>query len=269
MNHTPLVLVGLFIYTNLLFAQPVQTAGDVFKLGVVAYQQSNYDESYKYLGQAINMDPNKYYFYYNRGMTLVAMGRSQEAMADFKKSVTLKSSAEAFYQLGLIAYQQGNLPEAKNEFENAQQLKPDMASANFYLGLIYFRDKNYAEAYTYFANCAAYNYANAEVNYYKGYCEAEQGLHDKAMKSLLFATAANSKDWKYYFKMYEAYNLLSENQLALNNISMVIELGRRKPEYYMDRATLYTATGQQALAEEDMGVANTLKAPVLTEDDHK
>jgi tetratricopeptide (TPR) repeat protein len=261
------IFIWLFFWAAMLFSQPAQTPNDVFKSGIAAYQQNDYDLSYKLLSQAIGMDPNRNYFYYNRGLTAKAMGNNAQAAADFRKSLDLKTTAEAYYQLGLLAYQHKDMAEAKLEFENARALREDMADMNFFLGLIYVKDKQFDEGYRCFQACTDNNKNNAEAYYYRGYCAAEMGMHDQAIQSLKFATVYNGKDYRYYMKMFEVYKALNDNQNALNNISMVIELGERKPDYLLKRAELYKLTGQDFLAEEDTKAASQLSESAAVEED--
>jgi tetratricopeptide (TPR) repeat protein len=213
------------------------------------------------------MDPNRNYFYYNRGLTAKAMGNNAQAATDFKKSLDLKTTAEAYYQLGLLAYQRKDMAEAKTEFENARMLRSDMTDMNFFLGLIYFKDKQYEEGYKCFQSCTDNNKNNAEAYYYRGFCAAELGMRDEAVQSLKYAIVYNGKEYRYFLKMFEVYKTLGDNQNALNNITMVIELGERKPENYLKRAELYKLTGQDFLAEEDNKTAAQLSTSAAVEED--
>lgn len=253
------VFIWLFFWAALLFSQPAQTANEVFKEGVAAYVHNDYDLSYKLLSQAISMDPSRSYFYYNRGMTAKAMGNNAQAAADFRKSVDMNATAEAYYQIGLLAYEQKNLGQAQAAFESAKLIKDDMPDLNFYLGMVYFKNKDYEDGYKCFQACTNNNKNNAEAYYYSGYCAAELGMHDEAIKDLKFATVYNNKDYRYYIKIFEVYKALGDHQNALNYISMVIELGERKPAYYTARAGEYKAIGKDFLADEDIKTASQLQ----------
>jgi regulator of sirC expression with transglutaminase-like and TPR domain len=73
------------------------------------------------------------------------------------------------------------------------------------------------------------------------------------------ATITQSMDWKYYYKMYDLFVAMNDTQRALNNISMVIDLGERRREYYQQRAVLYNQMGDNYRAKQDMIAAEQLK----------
>ncbi|HWB62015.1 MAG TPA: tetratricopeptide repeat protein, partial [Chitinophagales bacterium] len=246
------ILIWLLFWTAMLFSQSGPTPTETFKDGYSAFQQGDYQNAIKNYTDAIHMDPNRQYFYYNRAMAYVAQGNPELAVLDFRHANDLKPTAEAYGQLGLIEYHKGNLKEAQADFENARSLKEDIGEMNFYLGLIYFKNESFEDGLKCFTAYTDVYKTNPEAYYYRGFCEAKLGQYEQALVSLKFATVYKLGDWRYYMKMYDVYTALHDDQRALNNISMVIELGQRKPEFYSIRAKLYHAVGEETLAEEDL-----------------
>jgi hypothetical protein len=48
-----------------------------------------------------------------------------------------------------------------------------------------------------------------------------------------------NSDWKLYYEMYEIYLAMNDKENAHYSLSMVIELGEKKPEHYEERARLF------------------------------
>ena len=149
------------------------TPNELFKLGFSAFQQGNYDLALRNYNLAIGMDPARNYFYYNRGLAYKALGNNDNAIKDFKLANEFKPTAEAFYQVGLIKYQTGDLEGARNEFESAKLIREDLENMNFYLGMIYFRNNRYEEATKCFYDFTNHVKTNADAYYYRGLSEAK------------------------------------------------------------------------------------------------
>jgi len=233
---------------------------ELFKIGFAAFQQGNHSFAIKNFNLAIDADPSRNYFYYNRGLAYKASNMSEKAMQDFQSSIDLKPTAEAYYQLGLIKYEKGDMPGASVEFENAKAIRIDVDKMNFYLGMIYFKASRYDEAQKSFADYTTYVKTSPDAYYYRGLCEAKLGRYEQAITSMKFAMMYKNNDWKLYYKMYELYLALNDKENAMYNISMVIETGMKKPEHFEERARLYKDLGNLFKYEEDMETSRTLKS---------
>jgi tetratricopeptide (TPR) repeat protein len=184
-------------------------------------------------------------------MAYAALNHPEKALSDFKKSNQLVTTAEACYQIGAINYKIGEMETAKAALEKARLIRDDLENMNFYLGMIYFKEKRYEDSYKCFHDYTDHNRNNPEAFYYQAYSEAKLGKNNEASLSLRMATIYQSKDWKYYYKMYDLYMAMGDKPNALNNISMVIDLGEHKREYYQQRSQLYAEAGDSYRAKED------------------
>lgn len=236
-----------------------KTPNELFKLGFAAYQQGNYDLAIRNYNIAIGLDASRNYFYYNRGLAYKAMNSNDAAIKDFKLSNEFKPTAEAYYQIGLIKYQGGDLAGAREEFESAKLIRDDLENMNFYLGMIYFRNNRYEEATKCFYDFTAHVKTNADAYYYRGLAEAKTAHYAESIVSFKFAMMYKNNDWKLFYKMYEIYLAMNDKANALYSISMVIELGEKKPEYYEERARLYMDTGDTYRYEADIKSAKELR----------
>jgi hypothetical protein len=68
----------------------------------------------------------------NRGLTLKAMGRLDEARASIEKALSLDpNNVEAIANRGNVFYEQGRLDEALADYDRALKVRPDFAEANY------------------------------------------------------------------------------------------------------------------------------------------
>ncbi|MBL7779451.1 MAG: tetratricopeptide repeat protein [Chitinophagales bacterium] len=241
-------------------AQTASTSpNEVFKIAYSAYQMGNYELALKNYNLAITIDPSRNYFYYNRGLTFKALGNIGRALADFRMSTEFKPTAEAFYQIGLMSYEKNDLDAALAEFEKARELKEDLERMNFYMGMIYYRNNRFEDAAKCFYTYTQHVKNFPDAYYYRGLCEAKVGKYAEAITSFKFAMMYKNNDWKLYYKMYEIYLAMNDKNNALYSISMVIELGEKKPEHYDERARLYLDTGDMQRYDDDVQTAKEIR----------
>ncbi|MBK7147783.1 MAG: tetratricopeptide repeat protein [Bacteroidetes bacterium] len=247
-------------WVNAQTANPNPSVNEVFKIAFSAYQQGNYDLALKNYDLALQIDQSKSYLYYNRALCLRAMGNVSKAVSDFRLANDLKPTAEAYYQIGLVSYEKGDLEAALEQFEAAKLIKEDVERMNFLMGMIYYRNNRFEESLKCFYTFTdrVKNYADAY--YYRGLSEAKVGRYADAIVSFKFAMMYKNNDWKLYYKMYEIYLAMNDKKNALYSLSMVIELGEKKADFYEERARLYLDIGDTFKYEEDLATAKSIKA---------
>ena len=243
-------LLFLFLWVNFLVKAQLP-ANEVFKQGFTLFQSGVFDQALNAFNQAIEKDPNRNFFYYHRANTLKALNRKPEAIADYEKSIELKETAEAHYQLGLLYLEQKDTTLSFPHFLTAKSLRDDFEKINFYMGLIHYKNNQQDSALIFTKKYIENNKLNIDGYVLQGMILAKQNNINAAIQSLDKALVINSKDWKIYYKYYEIYMQAENHEKALYNLSMVIEMGQRKSEYYAERSKLYAQLGNKFKADED------------------
>jgi len=95
-------------------------------VGYAYYNRGNWEESEKYLRQALVVDGHHKRAHMNLGMALAQQGRADEALAAFG---TVVSPAEAQANLGFLLLTQGKREEARQAYRRALELEPGLAVA--------------------------------------------------------------------------------------------------------------------------------------------
>ncbi|UCD82322.1 MAG: glycosyltransferase family protein [Desulfobacterales bacterium] len=104
-------------------------------LGVIAYQQKNYDRALELIDQAIAQHPDIAQFYYNLGLVWIALEKPRKAMAAFEAAISKKNDyAEAYYNLGNILKSMRKLEEAIENYRQAIAIQPQFVEAHYNLG---------------------------------------------------------------------------------------------------------------------------------------
>jgi tetratricopeptide (TPR) repeat protein len=236
-----------------------QTANDFFQVGFNADNSGEYELAIKNYNLAIGLDPNRIYFYYHRGLAYKASGKKALAIKDFNQCIAMKPIAEAYYELGVYKYDELDLMGAKTLFETTRSLKDDLEKTNYYLGVINYRLSQFDSAEMYLTRYTHLVKTNADAFLYFAMVKVKMHKYDEVPYLLNYASLYNDNDWKLHLKMYDIYKEMDDKKNMLYNISMVIEMGQTKPEYYAIRAQLYQDLGDNMRAEYDLVAAKGTK----------
>ena len=94
----------------------------------------------------MQFDPQDAEAHYNLGIVMQDLGRLEEAVAIYKKAITLKPDHKAYNNLGIVMQDLGRLDEAEVSYKKAITLKPDFIQAIKNKWLLLFNQKRFEEA---------------------------------------------------------------------------------------------------------------------------
>ncbi|MFN8276523.1 MAG: hypothetical protein U0T84_03495 [Chitinophagales bacterium] len=248
---TLLITVTLFSTAFASNTAP-STANEYFQVGFDAANRGDHQIAIKNYNIAIGLDPSRLGFYYQRALSNRAIGNKAGAASDFTACNNIRPIAEAYYYLGLMRYEEANLLGAKQLMEKAKELKEDVEKVNFYLGVINYRIGDFNSSIENLQRFTSLCKTNPDAFLFLAMSHIKLKRYDEARSFLKNAVLYTTNDWKLYLKMYEIYKEIGDVENQLYNLSMVIELGQHKPEYYIARAKLYKAVGDDERANEDL-----------------
>lgn len=245
---------GVSVKASLVQGEP-KTANDFFQIGFAAANSGNYTLAVQNYNLAIGLDPTRIYFFYHRGLAHKALGHKADAASDFTQCVNMKPIAEAYYELGILRFDAQDFVGARSMLESARVLKEDLEKTNFYLGLIYYKQNQLDSAESCLTRYTRLVKTNSDAYFYLASAKVKRHQYEDVSKLLELAGLYGTNDWKQHLKIYEVYKELGDKQGMLANISMVIEMGQTKPEYYNIRAQLYMDQGDPTRAQFDLDAA--------------
>jgi tetratricopeptide (TPR) repeat protein len=157
-----------------------------FNAGVAASAAGNFDEAIVQFTEALKTNPQCADCYYNIGVANADKKDWEKAEEAYKKAIEIKPSAEAYnglvsvytsqrkveeaaaagkkaseltpattggaanpdatYNQGVVAFNAGDMAEAKKQFQATVAAKPDHAEAHFRLGNVFVGEGNFADA---------------------------------------------------------------------------------------------------------------------------
>ena len=189
-------------YRKILTQDPAH-ADALHLLGLVAYQQGQYDRALDCITKAIQRDAAKPLYFYNLGLVhqklnqfpeaersyrqalslkgdyiealgnlgnvLREKGELDEACATYKQVLTIKPDhPEGYNNLGVVLKEQGRQDEARDAYQRAIALKPDNAEAHYNLGVILFESDRLDEAIARFQQAVSIKPQYAKAHHHLG-----------------------------------------------------------------------------------------------------
>jgi tetratricopeptide (TPR) repeat protein len=116
-----------------------------FRDGLSFLSKDDCEKALPYFEKAVEADVNYAEAWAQTGFCREKLGRHGEAIEASKKAVSLRPSAESYFNIGLASYYLKNYREAAENYRQAIRLDPyNAADAHYALGLVY-RDWNRPE----------------------------------------------------------------------------------------------------------------------------
>jgi tetratricopeptide (TPR) repeat protein len=126
--------------------------------------------------------------HYGLGRILQITQRSDEARSEFQRSIALApNQAESYYQIGQMALDHGDYPEAQQECRKALEYDSKHGGALAAMGIAAFRLKHYGEAVQSLQAAIAVAPGYQPAHYYYGLALARTGQKEASERELKVA----------------------------------------------------------------------------------
>jgi tetratricopeptide (TPR) repeat protein len=200
-------------------------------LGSIYLQQGNIDKAIYHSQTALRLDPQLAEAYNSLGIGLMHQGKIDAAISQFQKAVQLKpdftlaennlnralaiqneiakeisrlqqllkddpKNVELHFQLGNLYFQNGDLNQAKQQYEKALQLNPKFVPALNNLALVSAADKAYDSALKTFLEVLNYYPDDAQTHYNVACMYSRLNQLDKSIEWLKKAIDKGFTDWE-------------------------------------------------------------------------
>ncbi|HXB31192.1 MAG TPA: tetratricopeptide repeat protein [Puia sp.] len=130
----------------------------IFERGVYALNIGNYDSALIFIDAAINVNPNKSYYYYARGECYFSKKDFGESIKAYSLAIGLLTNySEAYYKRGMADLQLGKATDGIADFTRAVQYNPQLYLAQKGIGDAYFVLKDYKKCATSLEACLEMN----------------------------------------------------------------------------------------------------------------
>jgi protein O-mannosyl-transferase len=238
--------------------------GLLLALATLSWRQcAMYANAETLLRTTIRRNPNCPMAYYNLGLVYFQQGRLDEAILQYQKVLQFHpDETDALNNLGSAFLQQGRVDEAIAYYQKALALKPDSAETHYNLGNALFRQGRTDEAMAHYQKALAINPDSAEAHYNLGNAFLQQGQMDEAMAHYQKALAIKPD---YAEAHNNLGNVLIQQERVEEAIAQFQTALAIKPDYADAQNNLGSAFFQQGRLDE--AVAHYQKALAIQPDD--
>jgi tetratricopeptide (TPR) repeat protein len=203
----------------------------MYSLGVLHYENKDFDQALRFYEKTVALDPDYEEAHNNMGLIYANRGETEKSIEAFKKSVAAKprektycnlgraytalkmypealaaleralsinpASAQAYTLIGRIAFDQGDLLKARENFDQAYRYAPHFHELRNNMALISLADKKYDEALGHLHQAIEAQPKFAEAHYNRAVVYARMGRDEQSRESF---DQACSLDPHYIFK---------------------------------------------------------------------
>ena len=231
-----------------------------FYSGLAFENSRQYDKAIMHYTKALELNPQLFEAFNNRGNAYREKGEFDRAIADHNAAIQLKpDDADAYNNRGLDYCGKGENDLAFEDYDTAIRLKPDYADAYNSRGLVYYNKGENELAIKEYDKAIRLkpNFAEAFKNRGDAYCkgrEYELAIEDYQEAVRLkpdYANAYNNRGLVYYSK--------GEYEFAIKEYEKAIRLKPNFAEAFKNRGDAYCKGHEYDLAKEDYEEAIRLK----------
>ena len=260
-------------YLSILKLQ-AKTPDALHGLGLITYVQKKYQESIKYMNQAIQIHPDENYLN-NRGTVFFALKKYPEAEIDYKKALRLKPGfADAEFNLANLYTEINRIKDALDIYDVLIQRNPNDIEALYNRGNAYSRIKKLQEAILDFNQVIQLQPTHINALFNRG--NAYLGIEDLDLAIASYSQAIEIQSNFVEALMARANSYIAKklHDLARQDFLQVIQLKPNYKESYFSLGNVYkdtfyfhdaVACYQQAIAIDEnyydalTNLANTLR----------
>jgi tetratricopeptide (TPR) repeat protein len=115
--------------------------------GVYYFNRQRFEMAIESFSKAIELSPDYYMSYYNRGVVNSVLKNYELAIKDFTESIKRNPlHAESYYNRAVMLTLKGETENALKDYKKAIKLSPSLYRAYYNMGMIYFRKGDYRSA---------------------------------------------------------------------------------------------------------------------------
>jgi tetratricopeptide (TPR) repeat protein len=201
---------------------------------------------------------------YNKGWSLIGLGRYAEAIPEFKAAIAIDPNyGDAHDNLGLCYIRLSDYPNAMSEFREALRIDNKDYQSHFNLGCAYLDQNDWNNALEEFRAAVEYDasYADAQASY--GSVLLHFGRAEEALAPLHAATYLDPKNSQSWTDYGDALTRASRPREAIAAYQKVISLASTEPDtadIHKKLAVAFAADNQLEHALDEDAAATSLDA---------
>lgn len=254
-------LLSITMLIILVMLAGCSSAGQYDKDGKKSFENGNYEEASNYFQKAIEANPNRSDYYIHYAMSLIALGKYKDSLAQFDRvymnkdmSVVKENNKRILRGKGIAYYHMHKYDEAIKEFKRALKID-ELSELNVdilkYMGTSLKATGSYQKAIITYTKILSTDEKNAITFADRAFCYQSLGMFEDGLKDYEKAIELDSSNFEYYFG---EYNLLMEkgdtaDAEAILTKASKIKVKTDEDKYNQAKLYYYEEDYDQALSE--------------------
>jgi len=213
------------------------------------FSEGKYQLALRKINKLIKNDKQNYIAYNYRGIILVALKKSSEAIKDFQKALELNSDfTEAIGNIGMAYYEMNYFDKAIENYEKAYKLS-GLVQFEINLGNLYLQIRKNKKAIEHFNSALKKDSRNEYVHQLLAEAYIRDLKYDLAIEHHKIAISINSSNPINYFLLGSDYTWSGNKELAVKNLITALNLDHHYYEAYYALSRVQTIKISDNLAK--------------------
>jgi tetratricopeptide (TPR) repeat protein len=255
-----LLSIGLCIVLMVVLSG-CDMAGDLYQSGNKSFRSGNYEDAAVSFAAAIEKNPNRGEYYIDYGLTLIKLGKYEEALKEFDKAyvnkeiiIAKRNNKRVFRGKGIAYYYMANYEKALEQFELALKTN-ELSDLNKdilrYVGSAQMIVGSYDKAVETYTSLIKSEKENAAEHSNRALCYRFLGEYDKSLKDYELAIALEPKQYSHYLGKYYLLTERGDTDAAEEVLAKAAEIEAKtgEDEYQLAKVHYYQGDYDNALSE--------------------
>ena len=197
--------------------------------GGVLFKLGQYEKAITAYDKALSIQPNYYQAWNNQGNGLLHLNRYEEAISAYDKSIAIKSDFEqSYFSRGIALFSLGKNEEAIISIDNVLAIRSNFYEAWYVRGTVLWGLGRYEESIVSLDKAISIKPDFYEAWYIRGFALVNLGRNEEAINSYDKALEIKPDDPNLYYNKACAYSLQKQIELALESLKKAIQLNYEK-----------------------------------------
>jgi tetratricopeptide (TPR) repeat protein len=248
------------LWTRALEIEPNDPTAQL-SLGVALADMGKTDEAIAQYRKALQIKPDFAKAAYNLGLAFEKQGRLDEAIAEYREAIRIAGNhAQIHTSLGYALYRLGRRDEATAEYRRALEIDPKSAEAYYNLGNVLFQERKMDEAISNFREVVRLQPGAAEARGNLGNALAAQGKIDEAIAEYLEALRLKPSHANAHYNLANALLRKGRGEEAIAELREAVKLEAGNPTYENALAFLFATAPRPDLRDGPQALTLAKKA---------
>lgn len=247
----------IFIFFIFVFAGTVcrgqENAKEEFDEGMQEFYKGKYEKAIRHFDEYIEILPNDYFGYKQRGLCYLNLKEYGDAVDDFDKSITIfPNKAEGYLFRSIARDYNDDFSEALKDIQKASSLEPKNPDVFVYKSLLYLNNKKYSDAGKTIEDAGKNFSENARPDIMKAFVNIFLNKFDDIPENLKLAINKDSLELIVNFKKDLTYLKPQISGLAISLCDKQIKNNPGSSLLYLCRSIAYLAKGDKIKSQKDL-----------------